>query len=140
MNRAELETRAGRPLPAEADLADACRTLRRQGALNVIVTCGASGVYYSTPDGLAHLPAPVVDTVDVTGAGDAFAAAVCWSLYQGSDDLKLACRRGLKLAAITLESDCTVAPHLSPDLLDEIHGFDPTTLPPPLQPTLFEQD
>ena len=140
LNRAELETRAGRPLPVEADLADACRALRRQGALNVVVTCGASGVYYSTPDGLAHLPAPVVDTVDVTGAGDAFAAAVCWSLYQGSDDLKLACRRGLKLAAITLESDCTVAPHLSPDLLDEIHGFDPATLPPPLQPTLFEQD
>jgi pseudouridine kinase len=27
------------------------------------------------------------DMVDVTGAGDAFAAAVCWSLLQDGDDL-----------------------------------------------------
>ena len=54
----------------------------------------------------------------------AFAAAVCWSLYQSSDDLRLACRRGLKLAAMTLESDATVSPLLAPDVLDEIHNFD----------------
>lgn len=164
LNRGELETRAGRPLATEADLADACAALRGQGAQRVIVTCGGAGVYYTTgaaqrggaggagdiggaidsgraadrAAGLAHLPAYQVETVDVTGAGDAFAAAVCWSLYQGRDDLKLACRRGLKLAAMTLECDSTVSPLTSPDVLDEIHDFDlPQT---PIQPNLFDQD
>jgi pseudouridine kinase len=131
LNRGELETRVGRPLPADADLEAACREVRAQGARQIIVTCGQGGVFYTLNDdtlsaggGLAHLPAHKVKTVDVTGAGDAFAAAVCWSLYQGSDDLRLACRRGLKLAAMTLESEATVSPLLAADVLDEIRASD----------------
>jgi pseudouridine kinase len=56
--------------------------------------------------------------VDVTGAGDAFAAAVCWSLHQTPKDLALACRRGLHLAALTLESPATVRQDLSATTLD----------------------
>ena len=124
LNRGELETRIGHALPDRDALAAACRTLQAQGAQHVIVTCGGHGAYYTGAAGLEHLPAHEVRTVDVTGAGDAFAAAVCWSLYQSSDDLRLACRRGLKLAAMTLESDATVSPLLAPDVLDEIHNFD----------------
>ncbi|WP_295990769.1 carbohydrate kinase [Rugamonas sp.] len=124
LNRGELETRAGRKLPTQADVRAACRDVRAQGAQDVIVTCGGEGVFHTQADVLAWLPARRVDVVDVTGAGDAFAAAVCWSLYQGSDDLTLACRRGLKVAAMTLESPDTVSPMLAADVLDEIHNFD----------------
>lgn len=124
LNRGELETRIGHALPDRDALAAACRALQAQGAQHVIVTCGGDGAYYTCAAGIEHLPAHEVRTVDVTGAGDAFAAAVCWSLYQSSDDLRLACRRGLKLAAMTLESDATVSPLLAPDVLDEIHHFD----------------
>ena len=68
--------------------------------------------------------APAVAIVDVTGAGDAFAAAVCWSMFHGSEDLQLACRRGLRLSAMTLECEETVCPYLSADILSEIHNFD----------------
>ncbi|MET3134721.1 pseudouridine kinase [Oxalobacteraceae bacterium GrIS 1.11] len=136
LNRGELETRAGRALPDVPALEAACALLRQQGARHLIVTCGAAGVYHSLADGIAHLPAHEVETVDVTGAGDAFAAAVCWSLYHGGDDLKLACRRGLKLAALTLASEATVSPLLAPDALDEIHNFD---LSQPIS-TFFHQD
>jgi len=140
LNRGELETRVGRALPQAADIAAACAEVRAQGAQQIVVTCGHRGVFYTERDGVAHLPAPIVRTVDVTGAGDAFSAAVCWSLYQGSDDLKLACRRGLKLAAMTLECDATVSPLLAADILDDIHDFDLTPPPHPAQPTLFDQD
>lgn len=126
LNRGELETRAGRALPTEADVRDACRAVQAQGARDVIVTCGSQGVYHTRNGELAWLAAHQVDVVDVTGAGDAFSAAVCWSLYQGSDDLTLACRRGLKVAAMTLESAETVSPVLAADILDEIHDFDMT--------------
>nr|WP_175001020.1 carbohydrate kinase family protein [Duganella vulcania] len=124
LNRGELETRAGRALPTEADVRAACREVQAQGAQDVIVTCGSQGVFHTRDGELVWLAAHQVEVVDVTGAGDAFSAAVCWSLYQGSQDLTLACRRGLKVAAMTLESQETVSPMLAADVLDEIHDFD----------------
>lgn len=124
LNRGELETRVDRALPTEADVRAACNEVCAQGARDVIVTCGSQGVYHTRGNELVWLAAHQVEVVDVTGAGDAFSAAVCWSLYQGSDDLTLACRRGLKVAAMTLESPETVSPVLAADILDEIHDFD----------------
>ena len=140
LNRGELETRVARALPTAFEVRAACREVQRQGARQVIVTCGGEGVYFTDGDGpdapVVHLAAREVDAVDVTGAGDAFSAAVCWSLYHDSSDLKLACRRGLKLAAMTLESAATVSPLVSAGALDDIDDAD--LAPPP--PTLFQQD
>lgn len=124
LNQGELETRIGKPLKTEAELLAACRTIQAQGAQDVIVTRGGTGVIYTTPTGIEHLEAPDAHIVDVTGAGDAFSAAVCWSLFHGSEDLSLACRRGLRLSAMTLECEETVCPYLSADILAEIHNFD----------------
>ena len=139
LNQGELETRVGHVLKTEADFAAACRTVRAQGAQDIIVTRGSTGVIHTTADGIAHLAAPEARIVDVTGAGDAFAAAVCWSLFQGGDDLDLACRRGLQLSAMTLECEETVCPYLSSDSLDQIHNVD--TLPGAPQPfnTLYQE-
>ena len=136
LNRGELETLADRALPTEADVRLACRAVLARGAQDVIVTCGGQGVYHTLDGELVWLAAHEVEVVDVTGAGDAFSAAVCWSLYQGSQDLNLACRRGLKVAAMTLESHETVSPMLAADILDEIQDFYPTPiLPmPPMPP------
>jgi pseudouridine kinase len=133
LNHGELETRVGRKLAGEAELAAACREVQAQGAQDIIITCGGEGVYHTSytlagEAGLTWLPAPQVDVVDVTGAGDAFAAGVCWSLYHGNGDLTLACRRGLKVAAMTLESPDTVSPLLAADILEEISEFQPLHL------------
>ena len=115
LNEGELAERTGRILATEADFAAACRTVQNQGARDVVVTRGALGVYYTTANGIAHLPAPAAQPVDVTGAGDAFAAAVCHTLHTGADNLALACRRGLALSALTLACKETVCPTLSPE-------------------------
>ena len=134
LNRGELETRVGHALPDAADVEQACATVLRQGAQQIIVTSGAGGAYYADGAGSGHLPAPLVkNTVDVTGAGDAFAAAVCWSLYQGDGDLRLACRRGLQLAALTLACAATVVPGLAPGVFDALHAGDDDAAPPPVQ-------
>lgn len=124
LNQGELETRVGHVLRTEAELLAACRLVQSQGAQDVIVTRGGTGVVYTTPTGIAHLEAPDAHIIDVTGAGDAFSAAVCWSMFHGSEDLLLACRRGLRLSAMTLECEETVCPYLSADILSEIHNFD----------------
>lgn len=124
LNQGELEARFGSPLKTDEDFLAAFRGLRAQGAQDVIVTRGGTGVVYTVDQGLAHLDAPHARIVDVTGAGDAFAAAVCWSLFQGSEDMTLACRRGLQLSAMTLECEDTVCPYLTSDVLADIHNFD----------------
>ncbi|WP_440964183.1 carbohydrate kinase [Massilia sp. GER05] len=122
LNAGELAARVGRPLVDDAALAAAIRAVQAQGAQDLIVTRGARGVLVTAGDGIVDLAAPPVDVVDVTGAGDAFAAAICWSLVQdrgdnGADDLVLACRRGLHLSALTLGVPETVHPGLGPDSL-----------------------
>jgi pseudouridine kinase len=124
LNQGELETRVGTALGSDAELAAACATVQAQGVQDLIVTRGCAGAIYTRAGGIGQLAAPAAQIVDVTGAGDAFAAAVCWSLFHGSDNLELACRRGLKLSAMTLECEETVCPWLGSDSLDEIHDFD----------------
>ena len=116
LNEGELATRVGRALNSEAELAAACREVQAQGAEDVVVTLGARGVLFTVPGGGAErLDAPQADVVDVTGAGDAFAAALVLSLHSGGADLALACRRGLQLSAMTVECRQTVCPQLAPD-------------------------
>ena len=123
LNEGELAARVGRALDSDAAIGAACAEVQRQGAQDVIVTRGAHGVMYTSPQGVMRLDAPAVEVVDVTGAGDAFAAAVCWSLHSGSEggDLGLACRRGLQLSAMTIECGQTVCPTLEPGHLETLH-------------------
>jgi pseudouridine kinase len=124
LNRGELAARVGRELASETELDAAVAEMRAQGARDLIVTRGADGVLFTRggagEDQIVRLYAHGADIVDVTGAGDAFAAAVCWSLLQDADDLELACRRGLKLSALTLGVAETVHPRLGPDSLADI--------------------
>ncbi|RZA33080.1 MAG: winged helix-turn-helix transcriptional regulator [Lysobacteraceae bacterium] len=121
LNEGELAARLERPLDSDAAIGAGCAELQRQGAQDVVVTLGARGVMYTSPQGVMRLDAPKVSVVDVTGAGDAFAAAVCWSLHsagEDSADLGLACRRGLQLSAMTIACGQTVCPALEPGHLD----------------------
>lgn len=131
MNRGELAARVGRSLDSETDLDAAVLEVRAQGVRDLIVTRGAEGVLYTRggagDDQIVRLYAHGAEVVDVTGAGDAFAAAVCWSLLQDPDDLELACRRGLKLSALTLGVADTVHPRLAPDSLADVTTTDTNT-------------
>ena len=126
LNAGELAARVGRPLPDDDAVRAAMHEVRAQGARDLVVTRGARGVLVTNGDAIVDLPAPPTAVVDVTGAGDAFAAAVCWSLTQdavgnnGADDLVLACQRGLHLSALTLGVPETVHPGIGPDSLAAI--------------------
>lgn len=129
LNVGELHTRVGRVLNTEEDIAAACRELHGQGVRRIIVTRGGQGVSYSEYSDknhhgdrgvLNHIPAPVVSVRDVTGAGDSFSAAVCWSLYHAPDDLALAARRGVALSALTVQVEQSVLPDLNMKMLEVI--------------------
>lgn len=63
---------------------DAARALRELGAGSAIVTLGAEGAVWSTPDGEGHTSAYPVTPIDTVAAGDAFCGVLAASL---ADDL-----------------------------------------------------
>jgi pseudouridine kinase len=128
LNRAELETLTGHALPSQRAVSAAFTALHALGLQRLVVTLGAQGGFFGDA-ALGHtrvqrLHAPHIaaaDVADVSGAGDAFCAGLCWQLLQQPTDLKTACEKGLQLAALTVQTDATVHPGISVALLQSSH-------------------
>lgn len=74
------------------------------GPRSAVITVGASGAVFADGESTAHLPAPKVDVVDTTGAGDAFVGALAAQLAREAplgDAVAYAVRAGA--AAVTKE-------------------------------------
>lgn len=85
-NESEAEALTGVPV---ADLDSARRAgerLLQLGAGKVIITLGAQGALLVTPTGHQHFPAPVVQPLDTTAAGDTFIGGFAAGLVRGLEE------------------------------------------------------
>ena len=71
-------------LSGEADPEAAARALTARTGAPVVVTVGAGGALLADGDALERIPAPRVEAVDTTGAGDAFNGALASALAGGA--------------------------------------------------------
>jgi ribokinase len=94
-NRGELEALAGRA----GDPVELARGL--QDARAVVVTLGAEGAVVVEGERVERIPAPRVEAVDTTGAGDAFCGALAQAL-DGGADLVEAARWAARAAAASI--------------------------------------
>ena len=67
----------------EDEPAAAAAWLRSRGARRVALKLGAAGCFVADERVAEHVPAPHVQAVDGTGAGDAFAAGLLYGLLAG---------------------------------------------------------
>ncbi len=113
LNAGELSTVADTPAAALA-------RLHARGVGCVLVSHGGAGLMLSQAGGEPrHWAAPQVRVVDVTGAGDALSAGVCAGLLRDPNDFDAAARLGLDLAALTLQTEDSVHPELTPSFLTD---------------------
>jgi len=89
-------------LTGESDPRRQAESLLELGAGTVIVTLGERGLLAAGRDETIELPAPRVDFVEPSGAGDAFAAGLVYGLLQGWDT-----RRCLEFGSVIGASACT---------------------------------
>lgn len=82
-NQTEAAVLAGMEVNDSASAEAAARHLRAQGVVTVIVTLGAQGALCVGEAGVRHYDAVPVQTVDSTGAGDAFNGALALALAEG---------------------------------------------------------
>jgi ribokinase len=82
-NESEAETIAGMPVRNVDDAKKCAEKLLSGGVKRVILTLGANGSLLAGRDGMEHIPAFSVKSVDSTGAGDAFIGSFAVFLGEG---------------------------------------------------------
>ncbi|OFR63702.1 ribokinase [Corynebacterium sp. FDAARGOS 1242] len=88
-------------LSGEGAPAQLAQRLREAGFASVVLTLGAKGALVAEGTSLVAVPSPQVTAVDTTGAGDAFAGALCARLLKG-DSLVEAARYAARVGAFAV--------------------------------------
>jgi ribokinase len=99
-NESEAEAITGRPVATLETAMDCARELLAKGFPRVILTLGERGAILATGEGVEHVPAYGVSTVDSTGAGDAFIGSFAVFLGEGLS-LREAVQRASLYAALS---------------------------------------
>src|SRR6202142_1520117 len=85
-NESEAETITGTPVKNVDDAKRCAEKLLGYGIRRVIITLGANGSLLAGKDGMEHLPAFSVKSIDSTGAGDAFIGSFAGFFGEGPPD------------------------------------------------------
>src|SRR5262245_14184116 len=97
-NQAEVAALIGNDLTTPADAAAAAALLCRRRANQTVIKLGKQGALACDSDGTCmHVPAPQVNAIDTTAAGDAFQAALAVALIEGQplfNATRFACAAG----------------------------------------------
>lgn len=99
----------------------AAEHIHEQGVKNVIITLGKDGAAVLDNGTFTHIPAPVVDAVDTTAAGDVFNGALAVALSEGknlTDATEFAC--GAASIAVTKMGAQSSIPYRNEVLLKSI--------------------
>jgi ribokinase len=79
----------------------AAQSLLEKGIKQVVIKLGANGVYWTDGREELRIPAPQVEAVDATAAGDAFAGALAVFLAEGADT-RTALTKAVRVASVSV--------------------------------------
>jgi ribokinase len=87
---------------------------------HLVITRGADGATHVGPDGRHEVPAPAVEALDTTGAGDVFAGVLAAGWLSGPEDaLRRACAAGALATLVPGAGDCAPTAEAVDDVLTD---------------------
>ncbi|TXT39166.1 MAG: ribokinase [Planctomycetota bacterium] len=89
-NESEAALLTGREVRSAAEAEAAARQLQAAGCSRIIITRGEHGCCVLDGDTVTHLPAPRVEAIDATAAGDVFNGTLATALSEGRSLLEAA--------------------------------------------------
>lgn len=110
-NETELEILTGMPVEDLPQIEAAAHSLFERGLKHLIVTLGDKGALYMHGDEKQLFPAPVVQAVDTTGAGDAFVGCFAQTLV-ASGNINSAIERAILYASQSVTARGTQTSYL----------------------------
>ena len=115
-NRLEAEVLSGVRIEDEESLNRAAEILLEKGVKRVFISLGSEGVFAAEGEQRVRAVGQPICLKNSSGAGDAFMAALVRS-FPETEDLKACAEQAAMAAAIAVESEETVNPALSTELL-----------------------
>lgn len=101
------------------DCKKVCQAIQEKGVKKVVINLGRQGLFFSTAqNNYKHLSVEKRRYKDKTGERDALIAGVLYGLIQGST-LEEACKMGLALSTLTIQTQYTVNPNLTAKDIEE---------------------
>ena len=100
-NESEAEQITGLPVHSEADARACAAALLARGFARVVITLGARGSLVADAAGQALVPAFAVESIDTSGAGDAFIGSLAVFLAEGIAEQEALSRANLYAALST---------------------------------------
>ncbi|NLC03982.1 MAG: winged helix-turn-helix transcriptional regulator [Tissierellia bacterium] len=111
-NKIETETLTGIKIKNEDDLKKAAEYFLNLGVKNIFITLGEDGVFYSDGTNMKHLKTKPIKPVNVTGAGDAFSAALVYG-YINELGIHETAKIAVAASIIGLSHENTINPNMS---------------------------
>ena len=106
-NKLEIEVITDITIKSTEDLIKAAKILLEKGVINVFITLGSEGIFYMNNEKNEIIANPDISAVDITGAGDSFAAGVAFSLYNNFEIEKMArCALSMSILNVTHLGTC----------------------------------
>ena len=100
-NKGEAELLTGIKITVGKTMQEAASVLHRKGVETIVITLGAQGAFISSSAMQEQIPAPLVEAVDTTAAGDVFNGALAVALSEGAS-LRDAVLFGCNAAALSV--------------------------------------
>ncbi len=109
---------------AQEDPEESARRLLELGPPSAVVTLGAAGAVLATEGSARHFPAPEVEAVDTTGAGDAFVGALAAKLAEGAS-LEEAVPYAVLAGAVAVTREGAQGSLPTPEEVEKLSGAGP---------------
>lgn len=118
-NKMEAEVLSGIEINTDKDLEKAADYLHQEGVVNVFITLGEEGVFYSDGRKKGIYKAKKIVPKNATGAGDAFQAALVYAEIQGME-IEEKARFAVATSILGMSSYSTINPDMSVKNVKEI--------------------